>query len=169
MSLYQYKFETHLGSMLAVANNEALLFLQFSDNKIFRSILEKFQNKWGVEMVNAKTPLIDSIVWELEAYFEGRKRAFETNFELLGTAFQRLCWQALLNIPYGQTRSYQEQSIEVKKPLAYRAVGSANAANPIAIVVPCHRVVNKSGRLGGYAGGEERKHWLLKHEKSLDS
>ena len=85
---------------------------------------------------------------------------------LRGTPFQEAVWSQLLRIPYGQTRSYEQLACDAKRPGAQRAVGTANGRNPVAIVVPCHRVVNKSGRLGGYGGGLWRKQFLLDLEKS---
>lgn len=94
-----------------------------------------------------------------------RLHSFTTLLRLLGTPFQKRVWQELLNIPYGETRSYSEIAVSVGRPAAYRAVAQANGANQLAIVVPCHRVINANGDLGGYGGGLSRKEWLLAHEK----
>lgn len=101
----------------------------------------------------------------LGAYFDGRRDAFDQiELELLGTDFQRKVWQALCAIPYGETRSYQQLATAIGQPNAIRAVGTANGANPVSIAVPCHRVIQTGGALGGYAGGLDRKRWLLNHE-----
>jgi methylated-DNA-[protein]-cysteine S-methyltransferase len=105
-------------------------------------------------------------VEQLEAYFAGELTEFDVELDMHGTAFQRRVWQALLTIPYGQTRSYGEIAAQVGAPGAARAVGLANGHNPIAIIVPCHRVIGASGSLTGYGGGLDRKKTLLDLEKS---
>lgn len=104
---------------------------------------------------------------ELEEYFAGRRRAFHMPLDLRGTDFQKRCWQALLAIPYGQTRSYRDIAGAVGRPTAFRAVGLANHDNPIAIVVPCHRVLASDGSLCGYGGGLDVKRKLLELEGGL--
>jgi len=102
---------------------------------------------------------------ELEQYFAGKLRDFTVPLDLRGTEFQLRCWRALLKIPYGETRSYGEQARAIGQPQAFRAVGMANHDNPIAIVVPCHRVINAGGKLGGYGGGLDLKQRLLDLER----
>jgi O-6-methylguanine DNA methyltransferase len=101
---------------------------------------------------------------ELDEYFAGRRREFNVPLDLRGTPFQLACWNALLRIPYGEVRTYAEQAMVVGNPRAFRAVGAANGANPIPIIVPCHRVLATGGRLGGYGGGLELKERLLRLE-----
>jgi len=102
---------------------------------------------------------------ELAAYFAGGKPTFHTRLDLrVGTAFQQKVWRALVRIPYGKTASYGDVARRVRNPRACRAVGSANGANPIPIIVPCHRVIRGSGALGGYGAGLPIKRWLLRHE-----
>ena len=103
---------------------------------------------------------------QLLEYLEGARTRFELPLDLRGTPFQLRVWEALLEIPYGETRSYREIARAVRKPDAVRAVGSANGANPVALVVPCHRVIQSGGRLGGYGGGLELKARLLAMERS---
>lgn len=105
---------------------------------------------------------------QLEAYFAGERREFEIAMAATGTPFQRQVWAALLEIPFGATESYGELATRLGKPNASRAVGAANARNPISIIVPCHRVIGKSGALIGYGGGMARKRWLLTHEQRED-
>jgi methylated-DNA-[protein]-cysteine S-methyltransferase len=102
-----------------------------------------------------------AILCQLDAYFAGTLRRFEVTLDLRGTAFQLEAWQALTEIPYGQTRSYGEQAKSIGKPAAVRAIGLANGRNPVSIIVPCHRVIGKNGALTGYGGGLERKRFLL--------
>jgi methylated-DNA-[protein]-cysteine S-methyltransferase len=100
----------------------------------------------------------------LQAYFAGELRDFELPLAAAGTPFQQSVWRALCDIPYGETISYGELARRIGQPKAARAVGLANGQNPIAIVVPCHRVIGADGSLTGYGGGLERKRWLLAHE-----
>ncbi|KUI35002.1 cysteine methyltransferase [Mycobacterium sp. IS-1590] len=105
-------------------------------------------------------------VEQLEAYFAGELTDFDLELDLVGTAFQRKVWAALLTIPYGETRSYGEIARQIGTPGAFRAVGLANGHNPIGIIVPCHRVIGANGSLTGYGGGLDRKRALLEMEKS---
>jgi methylated-DNA-[protein]-cysteine S-methyltransferase len=104
---------------------------------------------------------------QLIEYFEGRRRAFDVPLDPGGTPFQRRAWEVLSEIPYGETITYAEQARRLGSPSAVRAVGGANGRNPIAIIVPCHRVVGANGHLTGYAGGLAIKAWLLDHERGL--
>jgi methylated-DNA-[protein]-cysteine S-methyltransferase len=108
--------------------------------------------------------LLSSVVEQLHAYFDGSLRSFDVPLAPRGTPFQRAVWDQLTRIPYGAVASYGTVAARVGKPTASRAVGAANRCNPIAIVVPCHRVIGANGALTGYAGGMWRKEWLLKHE-----
>jgi AraC family transcriptional regulator of adaptative response/methylated-DNA-[protein]-cysteine methyltransferase len=102
---------------------------------------------------------------ELDEYFNGTRKEFTVRLDAPGTPFQKAVWECLLKIPYGETRSYKMQAILLGRPLAVRAVASANGCNRISIVIPCHRVIGENGDLTGYGGGLVRKKWLLEHEK----
>jgi len=102
---------------------------------------------------------------QLASYFAGELTAFDLPLALAGTPFQKRVWAELRRIPYGHTISYQELARRVGNPKASRAVGSANGQNPVAVIVPCHRVIASDGTLGGFGGGLDRKEWLLNHEK----
>jgi len=104
---------------------------------------------------------VADVAAQLDAYFRGKRRSFELLLAPRGTEFQQLVWQALQRIPYGETRSYSDIAREIGRPAAVRAVGAANGANPIPIVIPCHRVVGSNGSLTGFGGGIETKRWLL--------
>jgi methylated-DNA-[protein]-cysteine S-methyltransferase len=108
----------------------------------------------------------DDAVAQLEAYFAGDLMEFDLDLDLAGTAFQRRVWEALLTIPYGETRSYGEIARQIGSPGAFRAVGLANGHNPIGIIVPCHRVIGANGSLTGYGGGIDRKKSLLELERN---
>lgn len=105
-------------------------------------------------------------VEQLEAYFAGELFTFDLRLEFEGTPFQRRVWEALRSIPYGETRTYGEIAMQIGSPTAFRAVGLANGHNPIAVIVPCHRVIGANGSLTGFGGGLERKRTLLELEKS---
>lgn len=107
---------------------------------------------------------LDDVARQLDEYFAGKREVFEVRLAPLGTAFQHEVWQALQRIPYGTTCSYGDLAEQIGRPRAVRAVGTANGANPIAIIVPCHRVIGSNGTLTGYAGGVERKQILLELE-----
>lgn len=106
-------------------------------------------------------PLVEQAIAELEAYLAGRLRRFSVPLDLIGTEFQRRVWEAVAAIPYGETATYQEIAVRIGRPRAARAVGAANAANPLAIVIPCHRLVGSDGSLTGYGGGLAMKRILL--------
>lgn len=112
----------------------------------------------------SRSELSDRCADELREYFEGSRRSFDVPLELHGTPFQERVWAALLDIPYGETRSYGEIAAAVGSPRACRAVGMANHNNPICIIVPCHRVIGKNGSLTGYGGGLDKKRLLLELE-----
>ena len=104
---------------------------------------------------------------QLAEYFAGERTEFDVPLRPTGAPFQLQVWAALLKIPYGETASYGEIAREIGHPTAFRAVGAANGQNPIAIIVPCHRVIGSNGSLTGYGGGLERKRWLLEHEGAM--
>ena len=108
-------------------------------------------------------------VEQLDAYFAGERQEFDLELDLVGTRFQRRVWEALLTIPYGETRSYGYIAEQIGSPSAFRAVGLANGHNPIGIIVPCHRVIGANGRLTGYGGGLERKRVLLELERGREA
>lgn len=111
--------------------------------------------------------ITESAVKQLCDYFDGHRKAFDLPMVTQGTAFQQQVWARLQTIPYGQTCSYADIAAQIDNPKAVRAVGAANGKNPLSIVVPCHRVIAASGKLSGYAGGVDRKAWLLAHEFEL--
>ncbi len=113
------------------------------------------------------SPVLHAAIHQLTEYFSGERRQFDLPLQVQGTSFQQSVWRQLCAIPFGETLTYREVAIALGKPEAIRAVGAAIAANPILIVVPCHRVIASSGKLGGYSGGLWRKAWLLRHEGAL--
>ncbi len=111
------------------------------------------------------SPVLQLCFLELEEYFRGRRHRFTMPLYLQGTPFQIEVWRTLREIPYGETRSYQDVAVAIGNPRALRAVGGANNKNPLAIIIPCHRVIGKNGSLTGFGGGLAIKEWLLEHEK----
>lgn len=160
---------TPLGDMFAIADEHSLYLLEFTDRHRFEKQLANFQRRSQGELTPGSTPPLLLIQSELEAYFEGHLQAFTTPLSPLGSPFQQQVWKELLQTPYGQTRSYQTQAHALGRPTAVRAVANANGTNPIALVIPCHRILSSDGSLGGYAGGLDRKQWLISHEqKTID-
>ena len=163
--IYVAQFHCPLGYIFAAGKAEGLVRLDFLDEHLNDVDLEKLAKKHFLDdEVSLKSiGLLDSLKKELGQYFLGKRRHFETPIILEGTTFQKLVWQQLLKIPYGTTISYGELAVRVGRttPGQSRAVANANSRNPIAILVPCHRVVGVDGSLTGYAGGVWRKQALL--------
>lgn len=156
--------QTPLGDMIAVADSAALHLLEFTDRaKIDAQMGRLFARGYVVEA--GRTPVLDQIEGELDAYFNGTLYNFQTPLALYGSDFQQSVMAVLQSIPYGHTRSYADQARAINNLKAVRAVARANAMNQIAIVIPCHRVIGSNGMLTGYAGGLARKKWLLDHER----
>jgi AraC family transcriptional regulator of adaptative response/methylated-DNA-[protein]-cysteine methyltransferase len=150
--------------MIALASETHVYTLHFTDSY---TIPEHFAQSAVVDVTKLHTrltPILFMVHEQLGQYFNGSLKKFSIPLALDGTAFQQRIWTALQTIPYGTTVSYQDLARAVGSPKAYRAAGSANGANIIAIIIPCHRVITSQG-LGGYACGVERKQWLLDHEK----
>jgi AraC family transcriptional regulator of adaptative response/methylated-DNA-[protein]-cysteine methyltransferase len=122
---------------------------------------EVLRRRFGCAIVPGKNDFLDRLQKELTGYFAGKIKKFTVPLIFPGTPFQMKVWKGLLDIPYGETRSYEDLAKTVGRPKGQRPVGRANGQNRIAIVIPCHRVVNKSGQLGGYGGGLWRKQFLL--------
>lgn len=121
------------------------------------------------ETINDIIPkLLEDCVYQIQEYFQGKRKEFQLKLNPLGTEFQKTVWKALQNIPYGKHIAYLELSKQLGNVKAIRAVANANGKNPILIVIPCHRVIGTDGSLTGYAGGLSRKRWLLNHENAFE-
>lgn len=156
---------TPLGAMVIVTNEEALYLLEFEEPLRVTQGIQKIEKRIHSKVIRGKNKPMEFIEWELTEYFKGRLKNFKTPIVSIGSLFQQSVWHALQHIPLGCTQSYADLARVIGKPSAYRAVAQANGANQIAIVVPCHRVINADGKLGGYGGGIARKQWLLDHER----
>lgn len=117
--------------------------------------------------MNDSSPLLVEAINQLKEYFAGKRKVFDLPLKQNGTPFQQQAWDYLCSIPYGETVSYKDEAIAIGSPKGFRAVGSANGKNNICIIVPCHRVLNEGGKLGGYAYGLEMKSYLLEMEKNF--
>lgn len=157
--------DTRLGPMIAIGDEESLYLLEFVDRRGLEREVERLRQRTKSAILPGITETIRSIETELNQYFEGKLKVFKTPLYPLGSPFQKRVWEELQRIPYGETRSYAQLATTIEKPSAFRAVANANGANQFAIVIPCHRVINSNGDLGGYGGGLPRKKWLINHEK----
>ncbi len=150
--------------MLAAADEKGLCMLHFLNENYVDDHLQKLATKNQWEMQNTGSDILQKTAHELQLYFAGKLKDFSIPLSFYGTPFQQKVWEALLQIPYGQIRSYAQQTAILGNPLAIRAVATANGDNPIAILVPCHRVIGSNGALTGYAGGLDKKKFLLELE-----
>ncbi|GIP51112.1 bifunctional transcriptional activator/DNA repair enzyme AdaA [Paenibacillus vini] len=158
--------DTQLGPMVAIADEKELYLLEFVDRRGLEREVERLRTRLKAAIIPGQTAPIQSIERELTQFFDGSFTEFQTPLHLMGSPFQKSVWEQLRQIPPGETRSYADIALALGKPTAYRAVAQANGANQLAIVIPCHRVINSDGGLGGYGGGVARKEWLLNHEKA---
>ena len=163
--LKAFWLDTKLGPMIAIADETALYLLEFIDRRGLERKVEILSIKTKAIITPGVTDAIQSIIIELESYFQGKLKKFKTPLNLVGTPFQRLVWEELIKIPYGTIQSYMAQTKAIERNKAYRALANANGANKVAIVIPCHRVINSNGGLGGYGAGIRRKEWLIEFEK----
>ncbi len=158
-------FRSPIGPLVAGATAEGVCLLEFDDRRMLEGQLNVVARRFEGPVVPGRNAHLDRLDAELDAYFDGSLRSFSVPLVYPGTPFQSRVWEQLRAIPYGETRSYRDIADRLGDPNAVRAVGRANGLNRIAIVIPCHRVVNKDGRLGGYGGGLHRKQFLLDLEQ----
>jgi O-6-methylguanine DNA methyltransferase len=159
-AMYYSRFESPAGPLVLVTSERGILRLEFAGRS------REFQNASEAPPPE-QLALANDCRRQLEQYFAGKRREFTVPLDLRGTPFQLACWNALLDIPYGETRTYAEIARVVKRPQGFRAVGLANNRNPIVIIVPCHRVIASDGTLCGYGGGLDLKRKLLELEGAL--
>ncbi len=149
--LFYHSFLTPAGNLQLVTNRESLLSVSFLNG--------------SGSHCDRQPEILKNAVQQLSEYFTGKRKIFTLNLQPEGTDFQKKVWNELMkNVPYGEKISYREIAVKLGSEKLSRAVGLANGRNPIAVVIPCHRVIGANGKLTGYAGGLERKRWLLQHE-----
>lgn len=153
-------YKTPVGWAEITANERAILSVSLIDQP-------RKQESGGADRL--ENGVITQCVKELDEYFSGKRKRFSVKLEKHGTDFQKKVWNALEKIPFGKTVSYEDIAVAVGNAKAVRAVGLANGKNPHWVIVPCHRVIGKNKKLVGYAGGLERKQWLLEHEQGISS
>ena len=150
-----------IGEFVAGSTTRGCCLFEFNDRGGVRKIMNRIEKRHRLEMVEGSSRFIDQMVSEVREYFEGKRKEFSLPLDLHGTPFELSVWNELLKIPYGETRAYGELAVILGKPGAARAVGRANGANYLPIIVPCHRVIQEDGQLRGYGGGLWRKRYLL--------
>jgi len=144
-------YKSPIGILKIIGNDEGIQIIDYTEENSF-------------EKKAIASSVIKKCILQLDEYFSGKRKEFSLKLNPQGTNFQVKVWQELLNVSYGKTRSYLQQSKALGDVKAIRAVGTANGKNPISIIVPCHRIIGSDGSLTGYAGGIWRKKWLLEHE-----
>lgn len=158
MTLATRPYQSPVGALALVASEVGLVAVLWPDDPPARVRL-------GPVAEDSGHPVLVETARQLDAYFAGTLTRFTVPLDARGTAFQKSVWAALLNIPFGETRSYGAIARDIGRPTASRAVGAANGRNPISIIAPCHRVIGSGGALTGFAGGVAVKRWLIAHER----
>lgn len=149
---YYGYYNSPIGILEIITSEDAVISAMFVDEK---------------KEITAESQILKDAIKQFDEYFKGERNDFDIKYETKGTDFQTRVWEALMKIPYGVTLSYKEMAIAIGNIKATRAVGNANSKNIISIIIPCHRVIGSDKSLTGYAGGLDRKKWLLEHEKKI--
>ncbi len=163
------RLTTPLGPMFICATENGICLLEFVDRRMLETELKDLQKLLNANIISGENKFTKQAKKEVAEYFDGKRKTFEVKLDTPGTEFQNLIWANLKKIGYGKTSTYQQQAESINKPKGVRAVASANGHNRIAIIIPCHRVIGKDGKMTGYGGGIERKKWLLDHELKYTS
>jgi AraC family transcriptional regulator of adaptative response/methylated-DNA-[protein]-cysteine methyltransferase len=161
-------YESPMGAIIIAANGDGVCLVEFSDRRMLEYQLKVLKKYFPAPLVPGKNKYIIQAEKELKEYFSGKRKKFSVRIKFPGTAFQQKVWNELIKIPYGKTISYEELAGRAGIKKASRAAGTANGMNRIGVIIPCHRVVNKNGNLGGYGGGVWRKKKLLELEKKQE-
>jgi len=157
--------ETPLGEMAAAATKDGICLLEFTSRPALESEFNRLALTFGETVTSGSNRHLRALKKQVKEYFKGKRKEFSLPLITPGTDFQTAVWNNLKKIPYGKTISYLQLAKSIKNPGAARAVAAANGSNRIAIIIPCHRVIGSDGDLVGYAGGLEKKKWLIEHEK----
>jgi len=153
-----------LGPMFICATDKGICLVEFTDRKMLETEFRDLQKKLNAVILQGENEHSKACKKQLKEYFEGNRTSFQLNLDLPGTPFQQHVWDELQNVPFGTTTTYQQMAMRINKGTAVRAMANANGHNRVSIIVPCHRVIGKDGKLTGYGGGLQRKQWLLDHE-----
>lgn len=156
--------ETPIGLVKIGATSRGICLLEFADRAGLEAEIETRTKRMGAIRVAGENPYLEKAIAQLTEYFKGLRKDFEISLDIFGTVFQQKVWEQLQTIPYGTIKTYKEQAVAIGNPKGVRAVAHANGSNPIAIIVPCHRVIGSNQKLTGYAGGLWRKRFLLQLE-----
>ncbi len=165
--LFHSKIDTPVGEMDVLSTNDGICLLEFHDRNELNAEIAVLEKHFECSITEGDNKHIIQLKEELIEYFNGNLQNFTVPTIFQGTEFQSKVWNALLDIPYGQTRTYKEQTLVLGDIKAIRAVASANGKNKLAIIIPCHRVIGSDGNLTGYAGGVDRKRFLLNLEREI--
>lgn len=166
--LFAARIDTPLGAMLAVADDEGMRLLEFTDRRALERELTILRRRLRTSVVPGEHPHLDTIRAQVADYFSGKNLEFDLPLAPVGSEFERRTWDLLRTIPTGETRSYGWMAEQLGIRKAQRAVGRANGSNMLCLIIPCHRVIRSDGTLCGYGGGVWRKKWLLDHERKWD-
>ncbi len=156
---------TPLGELIVISDQNNLKLVEFNDHKNILNKISSFKK----DLIEQTSDPINNFISEINLYFQGKLKKFHTPISLVGSDFKIKVWEELCKIPYGETISYKQQSINLNAPKSFRAVANANGKNNFVIIVPCHRVISSNGSLGGYSSGIERKQALITLERNFSS
>ena len=160
------RFTTPLGPMFVCATENGICLLEFVDRRMLETEFKDLQRLLNANIIAGENEHIRQAEEEIAEYFAGKRKTFDVRLETPGTDFQNSVWKCSRTIDFGTTVTYQQQAAKINRPKAVRAVASANGCNRVCIIIPCHRVVGKDGKMSGYGGGIERKRWLIEHEQN---
>ena len=157
--------KTKIGELILGSFEGKLCLLDFRYRKMRKTVDERIKKGLNAKFAENNTEIIEKTLAELDEYFHGNRKVFDVPLKMVGTDFQKRVWEALLRVPFGTTSTYLQLAKNIKNEKAVRAVASANGANSMSIIIPCHRIIGSNGKLVGYAGGLPIKKQLLKLEQ----
>lgn len=163
-TIFIYKYQIPIGELLLGSFENKLCLCDWSNRKGRKTIDNKLQRSLNAQYKTEKSKVISETIIQLEEYFQKDRETFNLPLLFIGTDLQKEVWGSLLQIPFGETKTYKDLSHVLNKPNAVRAIANAIGANPISIIIPCHRIIGTNGNLTGYAGGLDCKKKLLLHE-----
>jgi AraC family transcriptional regulator of adaptative response/methylated-DNA-[protein]-cysteine methyltransferase len=167
--LVLHRFTTPLGPIFVRASDKGVCLLEFTDRRMLETEFRDLQRHFKARILAGENEHTREAVAQMQQYFAGARKSFSVALDAPGSEFQRRVWDALRALPYGGTTHYRALAASIGAPTSTRAVAAANGANRIAIIIPCHRVMDKDGALTGYCRGLARKQWLLAHERAANA